>query len=155
MSRPFGSRKAIPDGAVFSPDGRRVLIWSGDRQAHIWDIATRKEVVTMRGHTGALTTAAYSADGSLVVTGGTDNTVRVWNAETGRGVAIDRSHTGYVTAVAFDPRDKTQILSSSNDQTATVFRCVSCNDMEEVEALVRRRTAERSLTDAEIDEFLG
>ena len=78
-----------------------------------------------------------------------------WNAESGRGVAIDKSHTGSVTSVAFDPLDKTQILSSSNDQTATLFRCVSCAAMDEVESLVRRRTAQRQLTDAEREELLG
>ena len=37
---------------AWSPDGRRVVTASVDKTARIWDVATAKELVTLRGHEG-------------------------------------------------------------------------------------------------------
>jgi WD40 repeat protein len=68
-------------GAVFSPDGGRVLTTSKDRSAVLWDAATGRVLGLYRGHTGALTAATFSPDGASVVTASVDGTARVWPAD--------------------------------------------------------------------------
>jgi WD40 repeat protein len=66
--------------AAFSPDGLRIITTSSDRTARIWDVASAKEIVILRGHEGSVNFAAFSPDGSRIVTASGDNTARIWDA---------------------------------------------------------------------------
>jgi WD40 repeat protein len=48
--------------------------------AKVWDATSGAEVLTLRGHTLAVTSAAFSPDGSRVVTGSYDHTAKIWDA---------------------------------------------------------------------------
>jgi WD40 repeat protein len=85
-------------GAVFtvalSPDGK--LIATGGRTAKpvengpkggeviLWDVATRRALTTMVGHTSWVTSVAFSPNGRLLATGGLDRTVKVWEVPFGK-----------------------------------------------------------------------
>jgi WD40 repeat protein len=69
----------------FSADGRRVLTASRDRTARIWDAATGRELVCMRGHAGAALVATFSPNERRVLTlSQDDGTARLWDAATGK-----------------------------------------------------------------------
>ena len=59
--------------AEFSPDGKRVLTASQDKDAHIWDAETGVRLVVLEGHDKEICPATFSPDGSLVVTTSGDN----------------------------------------------------------------------------------
>jgi WD40 repeat protein/tetratricopeptide (TPR) repeat protein len=73
-------------GVRFSPDGQRLASTSGDRPAEVkvWDARTGQEELTLRGHTGLVSSVCFSSDGSRLATAGSDEMVRVWDAQTGR-----------------------------------------------------------------------
>jgi WD40 repeat protein len=52
------------DASVFecawSPDGTRLATASRDSTARIWDVATRRELVKLEGHTDAVRSVAWS-----------------------------------------------------------------------------------------------
>jgi WD40 repeat protein/tRNA A-37 threonylcarbamoyl transferase component Bud32 len=96
---------------AFSPDGRLALTASQDQTARLWYAADSKELAalvdppvrdllpsvgtmlsgrelfTLVGHRGAVTSAAFSADGSQVTTIGDDGSIRTWPVDP-LGVAL-------------------------------------------------------------------
>jgi WD40 repeat protein len=126
----FHGHEGIVNSAVFSPDGTRIVTASGsaltgryandDDTARIWEAATGKEIVSLRGHEGPVRSAAFSPDGSRIVTASDDNTARIWEAATGKELAILRGHEGGVYSAAFSP-DGSRIVTASSDNTARIW----------------------------------
>ena len=69
------------EGAMFSPDGKRIVTCSRDETARIWDAATGRELLVLRGHKGWVCQACFSPDGKTVLTAGADGTARLWWTE--------------------------------------------------------------------------
>ncbi|MGL4554401.1 MAG: protein kinase domain-containing protein, partial [Gemmataceae bacterium] len=111
---------SVVDRAAFSPDGTRVLTYSWDGTARVWDVATGQEKFTLKGHTDKVRSAAFSPDGTRIVTTGRDNTARVWDAVTGQELTALKGHTEAVRSAAFSPGG-TRVVTGSNDDTARVW----------------------------------
>jgi WD40 repeat protein len=69
-------------GLNFSPDGQQLVSASQDKTVRVWNVATAREVHTLRGHNDTVFAAAFGRDG-LLVSGSYDQTTRVWDARTG------------------------------------------------------------------------
>src|SRR5262249_28786610 len=102
--------------------------------ARVWDAATGKEVLTLKGPIGgylraAFWAAAFSPDDSLIVTGGSDHNARVWDAATGSEIAVLRGHTNDVCHVCFSPDGRYILTSGHDDRTARVWRTPTRGDI--------------------------
>jgi WD40 repeat protein/tetratricopeptide (TPR) repeat protein len=67
------------EGAVFSPDGRWLLVARADQTARLLDARTGKPVLPPLGHTSTLRLAAFTPEGSRVLTACADGTLRLWD----------------------------------------------------------------------------
>jgi WD40 repeat protein len=76
-----------PNGAVFSPDGRLVLI-RGDVSAELWDAASGRKLHRFPG-----SGAVFSPNGRLIATAH-DGGVQIWDVTTGRKVHALPGRTG-------------------------------------------------------------
>ena len=106
----FGRSRPIRTGAevlavAASPD-RRVVAAAGNRGLlQLYDARTHKPLGRpLRGHTGAVGSAAFDADGRTLASGGDDGTVRLWDVERRRAIGppIDLG-AGPIHSVAIDP----------------------------------------------------
>ena len=78
-------------------------------------------VAVLRGHEGAVRTAAFSPDGTRVVSAGDDGTVRVrtWAGGDDEPIVL-RGHAGAVYSADFSPAG-TQVVSGGDDGTVRVW----------------------------------
>ena len=84
------------------------------------------DLLTLKGHTGAVSSASFSPDGSRIVTGSWDKTAKVWDARSGAQVLTLKGHTDAVDSASFSP-DGLRIVTASIDRTAKVWDATPIN----------------------------
>ncbi len=68
-----------------------------DNTLKIWDITTGKELLSLKGHTDAVTSVAFSPDGQRLASGGGDRPNREDLGQCdGQGLLSLKGHTGSV-----------------------------------------------------------
>ena len=89
VQRTFQVDTYIESALAISPDGRHLAVamlpYSGeDRVAriHIWDLATKRELMCLEPRVSGIRSLAFSADGKTLVSGMSDTTAVVWDIST-------------------------------------------------------------------------
>jgi WD40 repeat protein len=103
-----------------SHDGKLLASAGSDGAAHLWDVATGRELATFRGHVGDVNMVCFSSDGRLLATAGDDRTVRLWNVAPPGPRAIIRGHTASVYSAAFSPDGKT-VASAGGEEVVRLW----------------------------------
>jgi WD40 repeat protein/tRNA A-37 threonylcarbamoyl transferase component Bud32 len=104
--------------AVFSPDGRRLLLGCQDGKARLWDPERDVEIDTENGprHAYPITAVEFDPKRARVVTGCHAGTVRLWDATRGKMLKEWRQNAGEIGALAFSP-DGRLLVTASHDGT--------------------------------------
>jgi len=127
----------VVSSVAFSPDGKCIVTGSGEwarpggetpGEARVWNAATGRELITLRGHTAAVRSAAFSPDGAGIATGSQDGTAKVWDAATGQELVTLKGHAAGLHCVAFSP-DGTRIVTGSRDRTTKVWDAVTGQEL--------------------------
>jgi WD40 repeat protein/uncharacterized caspase-like protein len=128
---------------AFSPDGKVIASGSQDKFGRLspqlrrdtiklWDAATGKQLRSLEGHTGDVTSVTFSPDGNVIASSGWDQTIKLWDAATGNQLRSLEGHTGYVYSVAFSPDGKV-IASASQDKTIKLWDAATGNQLRSLE----------------------
>lgn len=108
---------AEADSLAFSPDGARLTVGVRNGTAKVWDLASAKAVLTLRGHNGSVAGVAFSPNGAQLATTSLDGTGWVWDAGTGREAVTLAGQAGAVLSVVFGP-DGSRLVTVSRDGAA-------------------------------------
>ena len=65
-----------------APTAIRAVTGSTDGTARVWDAATGRQLLVLRGHRAAVSSVAFAAGGTRVATASQDGTVRIWDVTT-------------------------------------------------------------------------
>jgi WD40 domain-containing protein len=113
---------------AFSPDGQRIVTGSADQTAKVWEAASGKELLTLKGHSYWISSVAFSPDGRRIVTGSWDQTAKVWETSSGEELLTLKGHSDAISDVTFSP-DSRRIVTGSWDQTAKVWEAASGKEL--------------------------
>ena len=95
---------------AFSPDGK-IFATGRKRSVTLIDVATRKEVTSLTGHTGDVECVSFSPAGNFLASSSYDGTVRLWSLEDKKPAGVLQGHDDRVTAVVF--LDEGRLIASS------------------------------------------
>jgi RNA polymerase sigma factor (sigma-70 family) len=70
--------------AVFSPDGRKLARSTSDHTIDLWDVASGRRQVTLKGHRGLVHALEFSGDGRMLASAADGENVRLWDITTAK-----------------------------------------------------------------------
>ena len=76
------------NGAMLTKDLVRLLTWSKDKTARLWEVKTGKPIGPPLKHDNNVTGASFNAKETSILTWGEDGTVKVWDTSTGRQIGV-------------------------------------------------------------------
>jgi WD40 repeat protein len=136
------------NAVAVSPDGTLLASSSADNTVKLWEIATRRVIATIPGHSAwseetgvpghprkvGASSAAFSPDGKTLAIGASladmdcPGELKVWDVATQRERLALTKHRGGVSCVAFSP-DGSILVTGSFDQTAKLWDAVSGREL--------------------------
>jgi len=101
------SKKKQKKKAAAAPKGPfRLASASRDRTARLWDEATGRTAVVLKGHKASVRAVAFSpVDARVALTASDDKTLKWWDTTTGACTQTLRCKGGMLWGAALDPRD--------------------------------------------------
>jgi WD40 repeat protein/tetratricopeptide (TPR) repeat protein len=113
IGSPMVSRWQYAHIAIFSPDGRRIAIYSHDRPhgeggstwstCQVRDASTGRAVSPLLPHRAWLYRMAFSPDGKVLATGDYSGIVHRWDVETGARIGRPFAPGSMIVSLAFSP----------------------------------------------------
>lgn len=122
----------VVNSIAFSPDSNILASGSSDGTAKLWNVATSREIATLKVGT-AVTSVALSPNGKTLAFGSSDFTAKLWDIGERRELATFRGHTKDVTAVAFSP-DGRIFVTGSWDATVKLWDTVTLQELGTIRA---------------------
>jgi len=102
---------------AFSHDGRLVATGSDDKSVKIWELASGRELRSLRGSTGGVKSLAFGPDDRWLLSGSADNTARIWDLASGQQTkTIDLAPGIQTNAVLLSPDGKTLLSASFENE---------------------------------------
>ncbi len=75
-----------------SPDGKILASGSKDKTIKLWNIESRKEISTLKGHTEIVSSVKFSPNGKILASGSFDNNIILWDVATGKEKQTLKGH---------------------------------------------------------------
>ncbi|HKV40632.1 MAG TPA: WD40 repeat domain-containing protein, partial [Blastocatellia bacterium] len=113
--------------AALSPDARMLATGRlDDNSVTVSDLRTGRELATLRGHAGQVTSLAFSPDGKRLITASDDRTIKLWDVATWQEVATFKGSTDTVNLVKFS-KDGKILATATRDNVVRLWQAANDN----------------------------
>jgi WD40 repeat protein/serine/threonine protein kinase len=120
-------------GAAFTPDGRILVTGGQEGTAKLWDLATHREIGTMKGHLRSIWALDVSPDGSrLATSAGGAESVKLWDMNTQQELITLASEGIIIWGLGFSP-DGNKIIGRDDHGHLHIWHAPSWAEIEAVE----------------------
>jgi serine/threonine protein kinase len=100
---------------AFTGDGKRLVTSGQDRLIKIWDVLQKREISTIKGHTGEVYGVSFGNADTQVLSSSADGTVRIWNVTDGKQTKLFKvQQKGKVWCAIFG-RTPNDLLTAGED----------------------------------------
>lgn len=122
-SEVLGQHTQAVTAIAFTPSGRMLASASRDKTIKLWDLQSRTEICTLKGHRLNVTAIAFSPDGQFLASASADRTACLWLTEANLTIQMRYTlsdHVGTVQAVAFS-LDGQVLATGGDDRTIKLW----------------------------------
>jgi serine/threonine protein kinase/DNA-binding SARP family transcriptional activator/WD40 repeat protein len=107
----------------FSQDDKTLVTFARDGVVRLWDVATGREVMSLRGHNAGGTWAGLSSAGTTLASFADDDSVRVWTISDRGEVAAFRLEPGFYPGDSLDvERGRAAVgIAGANSEEVVLF----------------------------------
>lgn len=126
-------QKSVPRRTVIKPrgDGRRIfavalsldgkmMAAAGATPIYLWELESRRKVVTLNSHTGAIEAIEFSPNGKVLAAAGVDGTVNLWKVPSGDQL-LELAGDGFpVSSLTISP-DGERLAAASQSGTVMIW----------------------------------
>ncbi|AFY73408.1 WD40 repeat-containing protein [Synechococcus sp. PCC 7502] len=120
-------------GIALSSDGK-ILAYSGeDGSILLWDLATKRLLQKLTGHTAQVRDIAFQPYGTLLASSSFDLTIKIWDLTTGECIETLIGHTQVVWSLSFNA-EGTKLVSGSFDQLMKVWDVQTASCIQTIQA---------------------
>ncbi len=88
---------------AFSPDSQLVASGEYNGNLYICQVATKRLIFKLQGHTNWIWSIAFSPDGQILASASQDATIRLWDVNTGQIIHILQADSYHVLSLSFSP----------------------------------------------------
>jgi WD40 repeat protein len=132
---PAGSRVAM--AVTASADGSRVAAVDSDHVIRIWRVSDGQVERLFHGPASTMSALTFDSSGALLAVSAADAAIHIYDTSSGHPVATLQRHGDVVNSVRFTTDNR--LLTGSDDGTAAVFTCETCQAFSQVLKVARQR----------------
>ena len=103
----------------------------------LWEVAARRSLTSLRGHTGQAWDVAFSPDGRTLASGADDGTIKLWNLASFQEATTLHGHRGPVSAIAFSPDGKH--LASAGGWAVRLWNAPTLEEISAAERMIQAK----------------